>query len=237
MTQWCNGIDICGPNQVLVNGICQCQPGLQVIQNICQRCPINQTYYPQYDACRCSPGYSSINGSCIIVTCGANEVYSDAKQACVCDFGFYLINGTCGRCTNKQAYDSAKQICTPIIVPVCGFNEYWYECCCFCHLGFYKINGNCTKCPENSYYNQQLNACVCEPGYYFVGEEVRQLPYQSQDTGSSFTSNPGYTYSGYGPSTGPGKSGVITIFSNYDRNNININGVNPNNPILVRNGN
>jgi hypothetical protein len=63
------------------------------------------------------------------------------------------------------------------------------------------------------------------------------LPYQSQDTGSSFTSNPGYVYSAYGPSTGPGQSAVITVFSNYDQNNINVNGVNPNNPTIVNRGN
>ena len=108
ITQWCDGIDTCGPNQVLVNGICQCQPGLQVIQNVCQRCPVNQTYYPQYDACRCSPGYSSINGSCIIVICAVNQVYSNSLQACVCAFGFYLINGTCGQCANNQIYTKEK---------------------------------------------------------------------------------------------------------------------------------
>ena len=237
VTQWCNGINTCGPNQVLVNGICQCQPGLQVIQNICQRCPVNQTYFPQFDGCRCSPGYSNINGSCILVTCGTNEVYSEAKQACVCDFGFYLVNGVCGRCTNREVYNSATQSCSPFVQPTCGLNEYWYECCCFCQLGFVRIGGKCVTCPEHSSYDWHLNACVCDQGYYFVGEEVLQLPYQAADTGSSFTSNPGHVYSAYGPSTGPGQYGVITFFSNYDQNNVNINGVNPRNPIIVNRGN
>lgn len=57
-------------NQVLVNGVCQCQPGLIVIQNICQRCPVNQTYFPEYDACRCSDGLSLINNTCIRIVCG-----------------------------------------------------------------------------------------------------------------------------------------------------------------------
>jgi hypothetical protein len=236
VTQWCNGVNTCGPNQVLVNGICQCQPGLQVIQNICQRCPVNQTYFPQFDACRCSPGFSNINGSCILVSCGANEVYSESRQACVCDFGFYLVNGVCGRCTNREVYNSANQSCSPFVQPVCGMNEYWYECCCFCHLGYVRIGGKCVTCPENSSYDWHLNACVCDQGYYFVGEEVLQLPYQSADTGSSFTSNPGHVYSAYGPSTGPGQSGVITVFSNYDQNNVNIRGVNPRNPIIVNRG-
>jgi hypothetical protein len=233
VTQWCNGINTCGPNQVLVNGICQCQPGLQVIQNICQRCPVNQTYFPQYDACRCSPGYSSLNNSCILVTCGNNEVYSDSKQLCVCAFGFYLVKGVCSTCSASEVYNSATQSCSPLIHPTCGFNEYWYECCCFCQNGYVRIGGSCVTCPENSAYDWTTNACVCNPGYYFVGEQVLQLPYQSQDTGSSFTSNPGYVYSAYGPSTGAGSSAVITTFSNYDANNINVNGVNPNNPLLV----
>lgn len=237
VTQWCNGIDTCGPNQVLINGICQCQPGLRVIQNICQRCPVNQTYFPQYDACRCSPGYSSVNGSCILIVCGQNEVYSDSKQACVCDFGFYLIKGVCGRCANNEVYSSSNQSCSPFVRPVCSFHEYWYECCCFCRPGYVRIGGVCVTCPEHSSYDWTINACVCNKGYYFVGEEILELPYQSQDTGSSFTSNPGYTYSAYGPSTGPGKSAVITTFSNYDQNNVNVNGVNPNNPIFVRKGN
>ena len=77
ITQWCTGDTPCGVNQVLVNGVCQCQPGLVVIQNICQGCPVNQTYFPDYDACRCSPGYSLINGLCILVECGYREVYSE----------------------------------------------------------------------------------------------------------------------------------------------------------------
>lgn len=122
VTQWCVGIDTCGPNQVLVNGICQCQPGLQLIQNICQRCPVNQTYFAQYDACRCSTGYSNVNGSCILVNCSTNQVYSDSQQACVCAFGYYLVKGVCARCKNNEVYNSATQSCSPIIVPTCGFN-------------------------------------------------------------------------------------------------------------------
>ena len=222
ITQWCEGINPCGPNQVLVDQKCQCQTGLIVIQNICQRCPVNQTYFPQYDACRCSPGYSLINGSCILVECGDNQVYSDAQQACVCAFGYYLINNTCGRCRNSEIYSAATQSCSPIVIPKCGHNEYYYECCCFCEEGYVRVNGDCVRCPENSSYNWNLNACVCDPGYFFVGEEVKQLPYQPQDTGSSFTSNPGYTYSAYGPSGGAGKAAVIKTYSNYDNSGINI---------------
>lgn len=163
------GIDPCGPNQVLVNGTCQCQPGLQIIQNICQRCPINQTYYPQYDACRCSQGYSSVNGSCILVTCGTNQVYSDSQQACVCAFGYYLVKGVCGKCSNKEVYNSATQSCSPLITPTCGFNEYYYECCCFCQNGYVRISGKCSTCPEHSSYDWTTNSCVCDEGYYFVG--------------------------------------------------------------------
>lgn len=76
ITQWCNGINPCAVNQVLVNGVCQCQPGLIVIQNICQRCPVNQTYFPEFDACRCSNGFSLINNTCIKIDCGINQVYS-----------------------------------------------------------------------------------------------------------------------------------------------------------------
>lgn len=233
--QWCVGIDTCGPNQVLIDGICQCQPGLIVIQNICQRCPENQTYYPQYDACRCSPGYSLVDGNCILVTCGKNQVYSDKEQKCVCEIGYYLINGVCDRCPKGKIYNSKDQTCEDPIAPVCGFNEYWYECCCFCELGYIRISGVCVKCPKHSSYNWHLNACVCDEGYYFVGEEIKQLPYQSRDTGSSFTSNPGRIYSGYGPSWGSGNSATLVSYSNYDASGVNTNGPNVNNIVLVAN--
>jgi hypothetical protein len=170
ITQWCEGIDTCGPNQILVNGSCHCQPGLVVIQNICQRCPVNQSYYPKYDACRCSPGYSLVNNSCILVVCGDNAIYSETKQACVCTYGFYLLNGTCGRCKNNEVYDSNTQTCSLIVKPACGFNEYFYECCCFCEVGYVRIGGTCVQCPEHSSYDWNINACICNKGYYFVGE-------------------------------------------------------------------
>lgn len=102
----CIGVNPCGYNQHLVNGKCKCLPGLVVIQNICQRCPTNQTYYPQYDACRCTQGYTLINGSCINIPCTELEVYSIELQKCVCGQGYFrltrTINGTqstyCGTC-------------------------------------------------------------------------------------------------------------------------------------------
>jgi hypothetical protein len=241
ITQWCTGVNPCGPNQVLVNGVCQCQPGLVVIQNICQRCPVNQTYYPQYDACRCSPGFSLVDGDCILVECKTNEVYSESAQACVCAFGFYLIRTQsgeliiekCDRCKKNEAYNSITKTCSVLDKPTCGFNEYFYECCCFCENGYVRIGGQCVTCPRHSSYDWNLNACVCDEGYYFVGEEVKVLPYQSQDTGSSFTSNPAYIYSAYGPSLGAGGSATITQSSNYDGSGINTNGPNINNVYVV----
>ena len=87
----CEGINPCGINQHLVGGVCKCLPGLVVIQNICQRCPINQTYFPSYDACRCSIGYSLVNGTCILIDCVTNQVYDADKQACVCKQGYYEV--------------------------------------------------------------------------------------------------------------------------------------------------
>jgi hypothetical protein len=165
-----------------------------------------------------------------LVNCDTNYIYSQSQQACVCDFGYYLINGTCGRCANNEVYNSSSQSCSPILAPVCSFNEYWYECCCFCQNGYVRIAGVCVACPAHSSYDWNLNACVCDAGYYFVGEEVMQLPYQSADTGSSYSSNPGNTYSAYGPSWGTGgQSASITQFSNYDASGVNTNGPNLNN--------
>jgi len=62
------------------------------------------------------------------------------------------------------------------------------------------------------------------------------LPYQSQDTGSSFTSNPGYIYSNYGPSWGSGGQATLTSSSNYDATGINKNGPNVQNVYVVPNG-
>lgn len=122
LTQWCTGTNPCGANQYLNNGICICLPGLIVIQNICQRCPANQTYFTQYDACRCSAGFSLVNGSCINIPCGTNQVYSGDSQSCICIFGYYLVNGTCGRCPITLNYDSTSQSCVPITRPTCGLN-------------------------------------------------------------------------------------------------------------------
>ena len=68
----CVGVNPCGFNQHLVNGVCRCLPGLAVIQNICQRCPENQTYFPAFDACRCSTGFTLLSGNCIYIPCTLN---------------------------------------------------------------------------------------------------------------------------------------------------------------------
>lgn len=64
------------------------------------------------------------------------------------------------------------------------------------------------------------------------------LPYQSTDTGSSFTSNPSYSYSVYGPSWGAGQNANLNYASNYDYSGVNTNGPNYGNVINVpANGN
>jgi hypothetical protein len=230
----CVGVNPCGINQELVNGTCKCLSGLQVIQNFCQRCPANQTYFAQFDACRCSEGYSLVNGSCIFVTCLVNEVYSVDAQACVCGFGYYRINGTCGQCLLNQIFSPATNSCLNNTPPTCGLHEYWFEICCFCEIGYVRISGVCVTCPAHSSYDWNTDSCVCDPGWYFVGEEVKQLPYQYQDTGSSFTTNPSYSYSYKAPSNGiPSQEPTIVQGSNYDASGININGPNINNVYTV----
>lgn len=225
--QQCIGINPCGINQYLVGGVCKCLPGLIVIQNICQRCPVNQTYFPAYDACRCSTNYTLVNGNCILIPCKDREVYDPKQQKCVCEFGYYLVNATCSYCPNHLVYFAANQSCIPIVIPVCGFNEYFYECCCFCERGYIKINGACNRCPAHSSYDWNTDSCVCDPGWFFVGEEVMQAPYQQQDTGSSFTSNPSYSYSYKAPYTGtPSNQPIIVVGSSYDASGINTNGPN-----------
>lgn len=228
--QQCIGINPCGINQYLVNGVCKCLPGLIVIQNICQRCPTNQTYFAQYDACRCSTGFTLLNGNCVLINCVVNEVYSADAQACVCASGYFRINGVCGQCLMNQVYNSATQTCNTIVPPNCGFNEYWYENCCFCEIGYVRISGTCISCPEHSSYDWNTDSCVCDAGYYFVGETVAQIPYQYYDTGSSYTSNPSYSYSYKAPYSGVAATEpIIVVGSNYDASNINTNSPNINN--------
>ena len=228
---WCEGENPCGLNQVLVDGVCKCQPGLVVIQNVCQGCPINQTYFPDYDACRCTIGYSLINDTCTKVDCGELEEYSEEQQACVCQIGYYKIAGVCGRCPSHQSYDGFTQSCVEIKIPVCGWHEYFYQCCCFCQNGYVRINGKCVTCPPHSSFNWNLNACVCDPGYYFVGEEIKRLPYQYIDTGSSFISNPSRIYVAYGPTWGFENRASLTQYTNYDHTGINTRSVNINNVV------
>ena len=128
----CVGTNPCAINQHIVDGVCRCLPGLVTIQNVCQRCPVNQTYFPEYDECRCSVGYTRINGSCLYVPCEENEVYSVERQACECAFSYYLVNGTCQRCGMNEVYNAAEQSCDTFIPPVCGLHEYWFEICCWC---------------------------------------------------------------------------------------------------------
>ena len=221
----CIGINPCGINQHLVGTTCKCLPGLIVIQNICQRCPTNQSYFAEFDACRCSVGYTAVNGSCILVTCQEFEVYSVNDQACICANGYYRINGTCGQCNMNEVYDASTQSCTVFVPPSCSIHEYFYENCCFCEIGYVRIGGVCIACPENSFYDWNTDSCICKPGYYFVGEKVMRLPVQSHDTGSSFTTNPSYSYSYKSFHTGVPNSEPINIKgSNWDGSGLNING-------------
>ena len=226
----CVGNNPCGINQQLVNGVCRCLPGLAVIQNICQRCPTNQTYFPQYDACRCSLGYTLFQGNCIFIPCLENEVYSAVSQACVCSQGYFRINGKCSQCLANQIYNAALQTCDPFVPPECSFHEYFYENCCFCEIGYVRIGGVCLSCPKYSSYDWITDSCICNPGYYFVGEEVKQIPYQYYDTGSSFTTNPSFSYSYKAPFNGIKiQEPIIVVGSNYDASGINKNGPNINN--------
>lgn len=232
--QQCIGVNPCGINQYLVNGTCKCLPGLIVIQNICQRCPTNMTYYQEFDACRCTIGYTSLNGSCVYIECGLNEVYSVDSQKCVCAFGYYLISGSCSQCPIDKVYNVVNQSCDPFVTPTCGVHEYFFETCCFCERGYVKIDGKCGICPKHSSYDWNTDSCVCDPGYYFVGEQVKQVPYQYYDTGSSFNNNPGYTYSYKAPySSTPNEQPIIVIGSNYDSSAVNKNGPNINNIYTV----
>ena len=84
-------------------------------------------------------------------------------------------------------------------------------------------------CPEHSSYNWNINACVCDPGYYFVGEEIRRLPPSYVDTGSSVITNPASIYVSYGPTWGTEAYATLTQYSTYDYSGLNTNGFNINN--------
>ena len=74
------------------------------------------------------------------------------------------------------------------------------------------------------------------PGYYFVGEDVKMIPYQTHDTGSSFTTNPGYVYSSKGPYGAMAiNQPIIITSSNYDHNGVNSNQPNYQNVVPVVN--
>lgn len=164
------------------------------------------------------------------MNCALNEVYSEQAEACVCALSYYRINGTCNQCLANEGYDPAAQSCVPIEVPTCGEHEYLYENCCFCERYYVKINGKCARCPKHSSYDWNTDSCVCDPGYYFVGEEVKLVPYQYYDTGSSYLSSPGREYSYKGPYSGaPSDQPIIVLGSSYDASGINQNGPNINN--------
>ena len=133
-----------------------------------------------------------------------------------------------------EVYDVTTLSCIPFVPPECGLHEYFYENCCFCEWFYVRIGGVCVTCPKHSFYDWNTDSCVCEPGYYFVGEEVKQIPYQEYDFGSSFTTNPSYAYSYKGPHDGiPYHQPVGLKGSNYDASGININGPNINNVYSV----
>ena len=134
----------------------------------------------------------------------------------------------------NEVYNAATQTCDIFIPPVCGLHEYWFEICCWCEIGFVRIGGRCVVCPENSYYDWNTDSCVCKPGYYFVGEQVRLIPYQTHDTGSSFTTNPGFTYTYKGPyGSVPVNQPISITGSSYDHNGVNHNGPNYQNVATV----
>ena len=56
---------------------------------------------------------------------------------------------------------------------------------------------------------------------------MKQIPYQYYDTGSSFTTNPSYSYSYKAPYNGlKHREPIIVVGSNYDRSGINTRGPN-----------
>jgi hypothetical protein len=114
----------CGKNQVYQDKRCACAQGFYLIGSACDVCPPYSAYDLSTLSCPCVPGYTLVNGNCVLPynppqpsplptppTCSINQKL--VNNICVCIEGFNLIKGVCTYCAAPNYFDTQLAICRP----------------------------------------------------------------------------------------------------------------------------
>lgn len=148
----------CPSNQVRMNGKCVCSPGNKIINGACTNCPRYSQYV--HGVCVCYNGNPPIDGQCQKLSCpDPNHVYDSISKSCKCKGPLVWMRGRCE------------------YLKGCGENEYWCGTHCACHYGYMRQSGKCVKstavvpkCPPFSTFDAISYRCVCNAGYFSMGE-------------------------------------------------------------------
>ncbi|XP_017878833.1 nidogen-1 isoform X2 [Ceratina calcarata] len=208
----CLEVDICDPNascqQEESLAKCVCNPGFEGDGTTCSqidecnsnsdcfengRCSYN-TASSRYE-CTCVPGYSMVDGRCVVSDCSTNPSQCHVNAQCVSagDGGYKCV------CIDGYNGDGIRQCVEDHIGcnvlnncgrnAVCGYNQTTANFACVCQTGFYGDGFTClpqSSCRHDSTLcspdaacvaaGENLFACVCNEGFTGDGTECKPRP-------------------------------------------------------------
>ncbi|XP_031781812.1 nidogen isoform X2 [Nasonia vitripennis] len=210
----CLDVDICDPNASCRQddpiAKCVCNTGYKGDGTTCspydecrehKECSENEwcSYVPAHSRfeCTCQPGYSMVDGQCVLADCSTNPQQCHVNAQCVSSsdgLGGYhcaCIAGYHGdglrQCVEEHVSCSEVNNCGRNAV--CGYNQTSANYACVCLPGFYGDGFNCvqqTSCRQNpSLCSRDASClplggneftCVCNEGFIGDGADCRPRP-------------------------------------------------------------